>query len=169
MSTTSCGSWTPCAVFFTTNTISPKFNFSYTWNFTIIAGYNKLLLDSPVLVNKGSFIYLNQVTGKIAVDKTGNAAYSEMYLNGAAYYRLNELSNWRLYINALTSFSSYKSNFTVIHSYAFIGAFDLSLTFTSSNQTFNFLAFVTQCNLLKIKNKILNKFYLIIFKLTTGT
>ena len=106
---------------------------------------NRLLLASPVLIKKGSFVYLTQISGKVAIDTSGNASYSEMVLNNGAYYKLNDLSNWRMLINAITTFNSYKNNFQLAYSYATLGFYEITLTFTSSNLTFSYFVEITQC------------------------
>ena len=68
-----------------------------------------------------------------------------MALIGTSYNKLSELSNWRFYLNAITNFNSYKSNFEITYTYSYQGTFDISLTFVSTNTTFSYLVWVNQC------------------------
>ena len=53
----------------------------YSWTFEINIGNNTLLWPAPVTVNQGNYILLTQGTGKIAVDISGNATYSDLVWN----------------------------------------------------------------------------------------
>lgn len=136
----------PCSAFFSTNSISPTLITDNSWDFDIVAGFNRLLFATPVFVRKGSFIYLTQSTGKIAIDKSGNATYSDMVLSNGGYYKLNDTSNWRIFLNTITSFGSYKTSFLITYTYSALGNYEIMLTFISSNVTFFYDISVTQCN-----------------------
>jgi len=56
-------------------------NIVYNWDIEIILGYNNILLPQPVNVTKGNFLMLTQTTGKVAIDTTGNATYSDLVWN----------------------------------------------------------------------------------------
>jgi len=45
----------------------------YSYSYTIVVGYNNIILPQPVVVSKGYFIQLTQATGRVAIDITGNA------------------------------------------------------------------------------------------------
>ena len=119
----------------------------YTFPFTIALGYNNLILPQPVSVSKGYFIQLTQGTGKIAIDTTGNASYSDMVWNTTTQWtKLAEFYNWRFYLTANYNFTSYQKLINVLHSYQSIGLYTLSLTFLSSNTVFQQLVNITDCN-----------------------
>jgi hypothetical protein len=123
-------------------------NFYYTWNFQIVLGYNNIILPQPVVVSKGYFIQLTQGTGRVAIDITGNATYSDLVWNTTQQWtKLAEFSNRRFYLTPLFNFTSYQNTLNVLHSYANIGLYTLSLTFLSSNKTFQQIINVTDCNL----------------------
>ena len=66
-------------------------NILNTFNFTINSGYNKLILPSPILINKGTLIYLTQnssLSSGISIDQTGNSTYSDM-IWGTTIQKLN--------------------------------------------------------------------------------
>ena len=88
---------------------------------------------------------LIQNTGKVAIDKNGNATYSDLTWNTPLWRKLNPNSNLRFYLNAITKFSSYQTALTLSHSYKSIGLYELSIFFTSSNQTYNQIVNVTDC------------------------
>ena len=142
----SCGTLSPCAVYFTQNPFNKTMNIIYEWDYDISLGYNKLILPQPLVVYRGNYIYLTQTTGKIAIDQTGNSTYSDLVWNSTTKWtKLSEFSNWRFYLNALTNFSSYESKLNVIHSYSNIGVYTLNITFPSSNKTFTQIVNVTDC------------------------
>ena len=102
----------------------------YNWNFQINIGNNTLLLPAPVTVNQGNYILLNQLTGRVAIDKTGNASNSDLVWNLTTQWtKLAEFSNWRFYLTTINNFTSYQNTLNLIHSYANIGLYTLSLTF----------------------------------------
>lgn len=111
----------------------------------MVAGYNRLLIASPVVIYRGSFTYLTQITGQVAVDTTGNASYSDLALINGAYLKLNDFSNWRLYMNALVNMSVYQSVFSVNHGYLNVGLYNLQISFASSNEVYQYLINVTEC------------------------
>ena len=119
----------------------------YSWTFEIKIGNNTLLLPAPVTVNQGNYILLTQGTGKIAVDISGNATYSDLVWNTTTQWtKLAEFSNWRFYLTTINNFTSYQNTLNVLHSYANIGLYTLSLTFLSSNKTFQQIVNITDCN-----------------------
>ncbi len=121
----------------------------YSWTFEIKIGNNTLLLPAPVTVNQGNYILLTQGTGKIAVDISGNATYSDLVWNTTTQWtKLAEFSNWRFYLTTINNFTSYTNTLNVLHSYANIGLYTLSLTFLSSNKTFQQIVNITDSNTL---------------------
>ena len=119
---------------------------SYSFNYTVNPGYNKILFSQPILVKKGSLILLTQSpnSSNIAIDKSGNASYSDMVW-GTNLNMLNSSSNWRFYLTTITNFTSYQSSLNIQHSYNYIGLYNLSILFTSSNQLYNMLVNITDC------------------------
>jgi len=118
----------------------------YTFDYTIALGYNNLILPQPVPVSKGYFIQLFQGTGQIAIDTTGNASYSDLVWNTTTQWtKLAEFYNWRFYFTPIYNFTSYQNVLNVLHSYQNIGLYTLSLTFLSSNTTFQQIVNITDC------------------------
>ena len=119
----------------------------YSYSYTIVVGYNNIILPQPVVVSKGYFIQLTQSTGKVAIDITGNATYSDLVWNTTQQWtKLAEFSNLRFYLTPLYNFTSYQNTLNVLHTYANIGLYTLSLTFLSSNKTFQQIVNITDCN-----------------------
>jgi hypothetical protein len=131
----------------------------YSWTFNITTGYNNLVLSQPVQVSKGYFIQLIQVTGQVSIDTTGTASYSDLAWNDPTQWtRLSAISIVRFYLTATLNFTSYQTAINVFHSYASIGLYTLSLTFASSNKTFQQIINITDC-----KFSFLFIFYIIFF------
>lgn len=121
----------------------------YEWVFNINLGYNKLILDQPLPLYKGYFIYLEQISGIIAIDQISNSTYSDLVWNSTTRWtKLAEFLNWRFYLNALTNFTIYETKLNIVHSYNNTGIYTLSLNFPSSNKTFTQTVNITDCNLL---------------------
>ena len=121
----------------------------YSWTFNITTGYNNLVLSQPVQVSKGYFIQLIQVTGQVSIDISGNASVSDLVWNTTTQWtQLAEFSNWRFYLTTINNFTSYVNSFSIQHKYANIGLYSLSLTFLSSNLTFQQLVNITDCKIL---------------------
>jgi hypothetical protein len=119
----------------------------YNWNFQIKIGNNTLLLPAPVKVNQGNYILLNQLTGRVAIDTTGNSSYSDLVWNSTTQWtKLAEFSNWRFFLTTINNFTSYQNTLNIIHSYANIGLYKLSLTFLSSNISYQQIVNITDCN-----------------------
>lgn len=119
----------------------------YSFPYTIVVGYNNIILPQPVVVLKGYFIQLTQTAGQVAIDITGNATYSDLVWNTTQQWtKLAEFSNWRFYLTPIYNFTSYQNTLNVLHTYANIGLYTLSLTFLSSNKTFQQIVNITDCN-----------------------
>jgi hypothetical protein len=130
-------------------------NFYYTWNFQIVLGYNNLIISQPVSVSKGYFILITQGTGKIAIDISGNATYSDMVWNTTQQWtKLAEFSNRRFYLTPLFNFTSYQNTFNIKHSYTNIGVYTLSFSFKKSNITIQQIINITDCKYFLIKKII---------------
>ena len=137
---------TSCAQYMTQFPFNISMNEIYSWNFQISLGYNKIILPQPVEVNEGYFILLTQNTGRIAIDTTGNASYSDLVWNLTTQWtKLAEFSNWRFYLTTINNFTSYQNTLNIIHSYANIGLYTLSLTFLSSNISYQQTVNITDC------------------------
>ena len=74
----------------------------YTFDYTIALGYNNLILPQPVLVYRGNFVLLTQRTGRIAIDTTNTAIYSDLVWNTTTQWtKLAEFYNWRFYFTPI--------------------------------------------------------------------
>ena len=147
-----CGSVQSCSAFFLKNPFKAVPNDLFSWNFTITPGYNKILLPSPITVPKGSIILLLQDSSSattVSVDTTGNSVYPDLIWS-TNLNSLSSVKNWRLYLTALTNFTNYENSFSVLHKYASIGVFKISMTFISSNQIFDHVVNITDCIFLSI-------------------
>ena len=136
-------------------------NILYNWIFDVTIGYNNILLPEPIIVNRGNFILLTQTTGYIALCTAGNSTYSDLAWKNTVWNPLVATSNWRFYLTPTTNFSVYQNSFNILksyssvyqnsfniyHSYNWIGLYNLSITFVSSNKTFNQIVNITDCKL----------------------
>lgn len=117
-----------------------------SWNFAIIRGYNKLIISQPLFVKKGYMIYLAQNidSGKVAVDQSGKALYSDIawksYLE-----KLSPYNNSRFYLQQITNFTSYQSSISLYYRYSTTGLYKISLRSLSSNQHFETIFNITDC------------------------
>jgi hypothetical protein len=121
-------------------------------DFEITIGYNNLYLSEALLVEKGYFIILTQNTGKVAIDTTGSALFSDLAWKSPVWIKLNLNSNLRLYLTPITNFSSYQTTFTLAHTYQTIGLYNLSIIFNNSNQIYQQTVNVTDCNFCFLNN-----------------
>lgn len=71
-----------------------------------------------------------------------------MFFHNGNYYKLNEFANWRVYLNAIVSFSSFVSNLYLSHQYVSAGSYEIAVTFTSTMSVFRHTITVNQCNLI---------------------
>lgn len=145
VSTSVCGNISPCAAFFSETPFNVSLITIYSWDFEVSLGYNKILLAYPVLVEKGEFVYLTQSTGRIAIDTSGKCAYSDLVWKSTVWLGINKTSNWRMYINPITNFTSYEANFKISHFYKQTGFYNFSISFLSSNQKFTELVYIIDC------------------------
>lgn len=143
MSTSLCGNKKPCANYFSLNPFNVSLSKLFEWTFQVYTGYNKLILQQPAFVTRGSFIYLTQLTSKIALDTSTAALYSDLVWSDTVWSRLNEYNDWRLFISTINNFTSYQNTFGILHAYATVGTYNILLTFTGSNQVFNQTIIVT--------------------------
>jgi hypothetical protein len=128
-----------------------------TWTFNITAGYNVRLLPQATLVPQGSFIILTQTTGKVAVDSSNNATFSDLAIGSSSlgdsnsYYKLQPFANQRFFMKVLSNLTTYQNRFSVTHTYANTGLYNLNITFASSADSYQYLANVTERNLANFK------------------
>ena len=74
--------------------------------FQLKRGYNRLLLDTPYVVFKDQFVWLNQnSSGKVGLDTSGQSPIGDLYIdcNPFCYklHRINEQTNHRFYVRAI--------------------------------------------------------------------
>ena len=136
MSSNYCGSLTPCSVYYTQYPFINTYNNIYSWEFQITTGLNSIYLPQPVIVSQGYFITMTQTSGKVAIDTTGIASYSDMALGSIIWNQLSPASNWRFYLTAMTNFTSYQTSFSISHAYKSLGLYNISLRMLSSGETF---------------------------------
>ena len=141
-----CGLDTPCSSYYTQYPYNTTMQMIFSWTFSITTGNNTILLPAPVTVNQGNYIFLTQLTGKVAVDITGTANVSDLVWNTTTQWtKLAEFFNWRFYLTTINNFTSYQNTLNVLHSYSNIGLYTLSLTFLSSNKIFQQIVNITDC------------------------
>ena len=147
MSTNLCGDIVPCGAYFTSNLFNTSFNITYDKIFQINNGSNLINLNQPLAVSKGSFILLQQITGRIAIYQSSND-YSDLVFQTNAWISLVPKSNWRFYFSTLNNFTSYQGKFNIQHTYMNIGTYTITLKFLSSNQTYQQIINVTDSNII---------------------
>lgn len=133
-----------CALYLTNNPFS-ILSVKYSWVFQIATGYNKLYLQQEVNVEKGDLVLLWQTTGKVALDQSGNASFSDLEWYSFRWSKLNENSNWRFYLNTLNEFSSYLLNLNLVHTYESKGLYTLNVEILDSSLILKQTVNVTQC------------------------
>lgn len=133
-----------CALYLTNNPFS-ILSVKYNWVFQIATGYNKLYLQQEVNVEKGYLVLLWQATGKVALDQSGNASFSDLEWYSFRWSKLNENSNWRFYLNTLNEFSSYLLNLNLVHTYKSKGLYTLNVEILDSSLILKQTVNVTQC------------------------
>ena len=87
-----------------------------------------------------------QTTGRVALDKTSNPKYSDLVWNTQTQWaKLNSPTNWRFYLTTINTFTSYFTSFNLNHVYSNTGLYQITITFSSSNQIFQQIVNVTDC------------------------
>ena len=141
-----CGSWIPCALYFTNNYYESSLkNSIIVETFTIIVGFNRILLDQPVNVYEGSLLLLTQNSGLVAIDESTSSSYSDLVNQGNILTNLSYSVNKRFLISPLTNFSSYYANISLTHVYSKYGSYDIIFTFANTQQTFIQNIFTNKC------------------------
>lgn len=137
----------PCSVYFNNYPSDLSLDKIYSFNYTISTGYNKLLLSQPLQIQRGYFILLEQINGKIAIDTSGNATYSDMILSydESSVSRINTVFNYRFYFNTINPYISYQSNLNLVHSYQNTGSYLITIIFSSSIQIFYKILNISDC------------------------
>lgn len=133
MSSPSCGKINSCKSFFAQNPFDTTITTANEWIYTIVQGYNKFIFDQPLYVYKGSFLYLTQTSGKIAIDTSNTIDYSDLVWQNTIYSKFNEFQNWRFYLNALNNYTFYLNQLNLIHTYSNIGIYNIIIRFTGSS------------------------------------
>lgn len=135
----------PCASklsYYPYGTITVLRNFT----FTVVAGYNKLMLSQSVQVYRGNLILLVQGTGRVALDQTG-ALYSDLQWSTSYGSKLKENSNWRFYLDTFTDFTSYQQTFDISYTYSNIGFYNFSLSFVNSTVFYQQFIYINESKL----------------------
>lgn len=146
MSSTVCGQIVPCAVYLTQYPFNISMNIEYEFNYVLALGYNKLILPQPLLVKRGQFVMLTQITGRIAIDTRNNSSFSDLVWNTTTQWtKLAEFLNWRFYLTPITNYTTYETTFNLVHTYSTVGVYTLTLNFTSSNQLYQQIVNITDC------------------------
>ena len=142
-----CGTKIPCSVYYSSNPFNTSLNTIFTWSYNITTGLNNIYLTQPVIVFTGNFLILTQNTGKVAIDSSGNATYSDLSWQSLIWNPLNPNSKWRFYLTTMNNFTCYMNSISISHTYKAIGLYNLTMTFLSSNQTFQQVVNITDCKL----------------------
>lgn len=139
-----CGVNISCARYFSRSHYTTSMFPIKIWNFSVVSGYNYIILDQALLVNKGSMIFLQQNidSAQIAIDTSGSALYSDLAW-GSYLQKLNAYSNYRFYLQPVLNFSLYMTKINIFHQYSSAGLYNVSLTSLSSNQYFSNLMNIT--------------------------
>ena len=141
-----CGQLTPCAVYYTQNPFyNPTSKTLYSWNFTITTGLNVISLSTPVPVYMGNLVLINQITGKIAINTTGNAKYSDLVGQTTTWSQLNSFANYMLYFKSQFYSNFLTNTFTISHKYTGVGLYNLTISFSTSSQSFTQVVNITDC------------------------
>jgi hypothetical protein len=96
------------------------------------AGYNFIPMDTIIKVRKNTLLCCVLWNGgNIAIDTSGVAPYSDLYYNdtGYTYTKLNDVSNWRLYMRAVTT-SMQKTNISQVYNTP--GVYNISIKYDGS-------------------------------------
>lgn len=134
-----------CSSYLSQNCYLTNFTIIFSSDYQVSSGYNVIYLSQPIVLNKGNFIWLNQTSARIALDKTGNTLISDLYWQLPAWIRMSASSNWRFYFNALTNFSSYQNVINLLNRYNKTGLYNVSITLMSSNEKTYQTILVTDC------------------------
>lgn len=137
VSTPLCGKLASCATYFSYNPFDTTLTVSNEWNFIITnTGYNKFILSQPFYVIRGSLLFLTQTSCQLAIDTSNNIMYSDLVWTNLTYSKLTEFQNWRFYLNTLNNYTYYSSKFYLSHSYANVGIYNITITFSKSAYSF---------------------------------
>lgn len=163
-----CGVQISCANYFSTieNPIYafPQVVFSLEYN--LISGYNKVQIATPIKVEKGSVVNINNYydytnyysynyyNGLIGIDTSGTASYSDYVYQtmttSKKLNRLNNIKNYRLYLNAIIDTKYFIAKLNIFHQYESFGFYNITGSFSQIGRTQSVQI---------INGNILNKFY----------
>lgn len=122
-------------------------NVLYNFTFSLDTGYNQLVLPQNVQVYEGNFLFLTQLSGRVAVDTSGSAMYSDLQLQSSFWSKLNLLSNWRFYLNPITDNSFYLATISLSYKYPNIGSYLVSVLDSNSNLLFKDTISLSSCKI----------------------
>lgn len=121
----------------------------WTWTFSIVAGYNKILLSYPKKVFKGQMIYLQQTTANVSLDITGAADYPDLAWNNYLQ-KISPTSNIRFYLEPITNYTTYETSVSLYHTYPDVGLYSLKFSFSESTKVYQEIVNITDCKSLFI-------------------
>lgn len=130
-------------------------NITFTGTYTLKSGLNTFTLTTPVTVSKGALVLLKQTTGKVSVDQSGTAIYSDMMLLTSILTKLSSGNNWRFFFNTIDDLTVNLATITFTQAYAAKGTYTMTLTSTKNSAIYQTSVIISECNI--ILNKNLNR------------
>lgn len=96
----------------------------YTGN--VVVGYNKILLQQPISVIRGSMIFVDAIgfSARISIDTSGDAMYSDYIWSGTTLSKISLSENWRLMLRAIIEQPYYENLVQIPFDFNTIPVFD---------------------------------------------
>lgn len=138
-----CGQPVPCALYLSRNPGYVNMTVLYAGTYTVSQGSVTVNLNTPITVDKGNLILINQKTARITIDRSSNFTYSDMYLQANLWTSLNTTSNFRLMFNPNTDLTVYSASLRFSQTYSLKGLYSLSLT-SALNSVFQQNIFISE-------------------------
>lgn len=92
-----CAQDISCANYISTNEQLPTSTILSLGSFSVVNGFNRLNFTTRS-VKKGSIFVITVAGAQLALDTSGTAKYSDYYFPTPNLYKLNQTSNWAVYL-----------------------------------------------------------------------
>lgn len=148
-----CGDY-PCAWRILNDWYRPTYTIVATWLLNITAGYNKIRLDDPIYITKGSIFYIDTEDheAKLTWDISGTGLYTDFYNSPFDYDILDTLIKRRIFLSCIIDNNYYDSFVYVSHQYAKSENYELKAKFSGETSSPTYRNYVENWN-----SKIFNK------------
>lgn len=128
-----CGLNVSCGAYFNQMPYLTTFTAQNIGFFRVNSGYNRINLDIPIQVSKGSMIFVNTNQTALLINTLDTSLYSDYLVRQNVLSPIVMFKRYKFYFNCLISDKYYVSTFKFSHTYSNTGDYEVKATLSSNN------------------------------------